>query len=345
MQAASATAEAPANSGPGEQPHGVELSVIIPCFNAEATIATQLEALAAQHWSRRWEVVVSDNGSTDASMEIVRRYAGRLSRLRIVDASHRRRQSHALNVGVRAAAGRLLAFCDADDEVAPGWVAALGDALLEHDYVTGQPCFDKFNTREEADYWSPLWAGGIYAKWKFLPGTGAGNIGVRRSAHEAVGGFDENLPRFADSDYSWRLQLAGYEIHYEPRARYQYRIGRVQPSLPYLFRRGWTAPAANHWTYKKYRCLGVTEDMIVPSYRTRKQSSLRWLRTVRVLPRVLVRAAVKRDAPSVRRWVEGFATQSGEMVGQFLGAFRNPCTSYPPDQVRIKLAFDRKRTP
>jgi len=328
-------------SPPRVEQHGVELSIIIPCFNAEATIAAQLEALAAQQWSRRWEVVVSDNGSTDASMEVVRRYAGRLPGLRIVDASSRRRQSHALNVGIRAAAGRLLAFCDADDEVEPGWVGALGDALLEHDYVTGQPCFDKFNTREETEYWAPLWEGGTYKKSRFLPGTGAGNIGVRRSAHEAVGGFDENLPRFADGDYSWRLQLAGYKIHYEPRARYQYRIGRVKPSLPYLFRRGWTAPAANYWTYKKYRSLGVTKDMIVPSHRTLEQCSGRWLDTVRVLPRVLARAAVKRDAPSLRRWLEGFVLQSGEMVGQLLGALRNPCTPYDPGQARISLAFDR----
>jgi glycosyltransferase involved in cell wall biosynthesis len=326
----------------GEQ-DSVELSVIIPCFNAEATIAVQLEALAAQQWSRRWEVVVSDNGSTDRSMDVVRRYAGRLPGLRIVNASRRRNPSHARNVAIRAAAGRLLALCDADDEVEPGWVAALGDALLEHDYVAGQPCFDKFNTREENDYWAPLWEGGIYKKSRFLPGTGAGNIGVRRSAHDAVGGFDETLPRFMDADYSWRLQLAGYRIHFAPKARYQYRIGRVKPSLPYQFRRGWTAPAASYWTYKKYRSLGVTKDMIIPSYRTMKQSSLRWLRTVRVLPRVLVRAAVKRDVPSVGRWLEGFVMQSGEAIGQVVGAMRNPCTPYDPDQVRISLAFDRNQ--
>ena len=67
----------------------MELSVIIPCLNAEATIATQLEALANQHWSKPWEVVVSDNGSTDNSLEIVKSYKDRLPNLRIVDASAR----------------------------------------------------------------------------------------------------------------------------------------------------------------------------------------------------------------------------------------------------------------
>ena len=55
----------------------MELSVIIPCFNAEVTIVVQLEALANQRWSKPWEVIVSDNGSTDNSMEIVKSFMKR----------------------------------------------------------------------------------------------------------------------------------------------------------------------------------------------------------------------------------------------------------------------------
>src|ERR1041385_1887230 len=99
----------------------MELSIIIPCYNAEGTIATQLESLAAQQWSRPWEVVVSDNGTTDRSIEIVRSFQGRIPNLRIVDPSALRRQSFALTPGARAAAGKAFVFCDADDEVAPGW--------------------------------------------------------------------------------------------------------------------------------------------------------------------------------------------------------------------------------
>lgn len=322
----------------------MELSVIIPCLNAEATIATQLDALCAQRWNKTWEVIVADNGCTDKSMEIARRYADRLS-IRIVDASGKRKQSfYARNVAVRAAAADLLAFCDADDEVCPEWVAAMGEALGQHEFVAGHPCFDRFNTPEEDEFFSRLWKDGVYSR-QFLPHAGAGNIGIRRSLHDAIGGFDERLPRFADGDYSWRIQLAGYKIHYEPRARYQYRIGRVNPSLAYLFRRGWTASAADYWTYKKYRSVGVKKDMIIPAYRTVTQSSLRSFRVAKALPRTLARAVVKRDAQSIRRWLEALATQSGEMVGQFLGAVRNPCAPYPRDQMRIRLTFDRKSTP
>jgi glycosyltransferase involved in cell wall biosynthesis len=318
----------------------MELSVIIPCFNAEATIATQLEALANQHWSRPWEVIVSDNGSTDNSMEIVKSYKDHLPNLRIVDSSDRRRQSHALNVGVRASAGKSLAFCDADDQVAPGWVAEIGEALSQYDAVHGQMCFDKFNSPEQAEHMSRLWKDGLYRE-QFLPHAGAGNIGVKRSAHEAIGGFDECLPRFADGDYSWRLQLEGYNLYYVPKAIYQYRMGRVTPSLTYLFRRGWTAPAADYWLYKKYRALGVTKDMILPPHRSFKRSLISWLCLLKNMPYACLRSRETRAT-----WLQNFAGKTGEVVGQFQGRLMNPCKPYFPvgkNLVRIPLSCSKNQ--
>src|ERR1700756_5684791 len=99
----------------------MKLSVIIPCYNVGDNIAAQLEALAGQQWSEPWEVIVADNGSTDNSLQVVRECARRLPELRIIDASGKAGAAHARNVGARAATGDYLAFCDADDEVAPGW--------------------------------------------------------------------------------------------------------------------------------------------------------------------------------------------------------------------------------
>jgi glycosyltransferase involved in cell wall biosynthesis len=96
----------------------MKLSVIIPCLNGAATIATQLAALARQQWDQPWEIVVADNGSTDESVGIVERYRGRLQNLRVADASARR--GRALNVGAKEATGDALVFCDVDDEVAAG---------------------------------------------------------------------------------------------------------------------------------------------------------------------------------------------------------------------------------
>src|SRR5437763_781538 len=113
----------------------LKLSVVIPCLNAAATLGVQLAALAAQGWEGDWEVVVADNGSTDGSQAVAESYRSRLRGLKLVDASDRRGQAHARNLGAAAATGDAYFFCDADDEVAPGWLAALAGEIAKHDFV------------------------------------------------------------------------------------------------------------------------------------------------------------------------------------------------------------------
>ena len=195
----------------------MKLSVIIPCFNAASTIAVQLEALAKQRWHEPWEVVVADNGSTDESVTIVERYKARIPNLRVADASARRGQPYALNVGAMAATGEALAFCDADDEVAPGWVAAIGEALSKYDFVAcridganvNAPWLEKISRNH------PQRTGLQKASYPpYLPHAGGGTLGVKRSLHEAIGGFDESLPYLHDTDYCFSLQLAGVKLRF-----------------------------------------------------------------------------------------------------------------------------------
>jgi len=93
------------------------VSVVIPALNVADTIGDQLDALAHQTYAGAWEVVVSDNGSTDATRERVEVWRDRLPHLRIVDSSRRRGVSPARNVGVEAARGDLVLICDGDDVV------------------------------------------------------------------------------------------------------------------------------------------------------------------------------------------------------------------------------------
>lgn len=93
----------------------MKLSVVIACYNGADLIAHQLRALANQAYSGPWEVIVSDNGSTDDSPRIVREFAETMDNLRLVDASDRRSRAHARNVGVAAASGEAVLFLDQDD--------------------------------------------------------------------------------------------------------------------------------------------------------------------------------------------------------------------------------------
>src|SRR5436309_9736329 len=103
----------------------VDVTVAIPMRNAAATIAEQLEALVDQDFTGEWEVVVADNGSTDDSRDIVRRFADRLPDLRVLDASQAVGAAHARNVALREARGDVFVVTDADDVVDRGWVTAM----------------------------------------------------------------------------------------------------------------------------------------------------------------------------------------------------------------------------
>lgn len=96
------------------------VSVIIPVRNGAHEISDQLEALCAQT-DPNFELIVSDNGSTDNLKEVLSRYEGRLN-LRHVDASAQRGVAYARNAGARASASDYVMVCDADDMVSPQWV-------------------------------------------------------------------------------------------------------------------------------------------------------------------------------------------------------------------------------
>jgi GT2 family glycosyltransferase len=282
----------------------LKLSVVIPCLNAAATLGVQLEALAAQSWEGDWEVIVADNGSTDASRAIVASFRSRLPGLRVVDASTRRGQAHARNVGAAAATGDAFLFCDADDEVAPGWLAALGRALGEHDLVACRYDTDKLNPEwVRQTHLNPQKDGlTAYDYPPYLPHAGGGGLAVRRHVHEAVGGFDESLPALEDTDYCWRIQRAGYDFVFAPDAVVHIRH-KADPGS--IFRQGRTYGRYNVFIYKKYRPLGMPRLGWLPGV-------LRWGTLILRTPLLLL------DRKNRARWL----WQLGWRIGRLEGCFR-----------------------
>jgi glycosyltransferase involved in cell wall biosynthesis len=255
----------------------MKLSVIIPCLNGADTVAVQLEALAQQQWSEPWEVVFVDNGSTDNTLAIVRSYQERMSYLRIIDASARRGTPYALNIGVRAARGEAFVIVDADDEVAPGWVAAIGDALAEYEFVASRFDVEKLNSGwvlESRGH--PQKDGLMDYTPPFLPSAGCCGLGARRALHDAIGGFDESMPVVFEADYCFRAQLAGFSLHFIPEALVHIRH---RSSLRGIYRQARRWAEYNVLLYKRYRPLG----MPALSWRDNLRP---WVRLLRLLPQV-----------------------------------------------------------
>lgn len=94
------------------------VSVIVPTFNRAALLPRALDSVAAQTFTD-WEILLVDDGSTDATPWVAERYRARLGqRLRFIAGAHHG-PCRARNRGIEAASGEFVAFLDSDDEFAP----------------------------------------------------------------------------------------------------------------------------------------------------------------------------------------------------------------------------------
>ncbi|UBF23592.1 glycosyltransferase family 2 protein [Kovacikia minuta CCNUW1] len=210
----------------------MKLSVILPCYNGEDTLAVQLEALANQQWSGSWELIFVNNGSTDQSVEIAESYRDRFPELRIVNAytppGPRLGVPHSYNVGIKAATGDAFVFCESDDEVGYGWLMAMGQALLEHEFIAARIDYRKLNqpwlwTMDSDAYHQETELAPCPVP-PHLPYARGCTFGMRRSVYEELGELNTGFPCSVDTEYCWRAHQAGIPIRLVPEAVIHYRL-------------------------------------------------------------------------------------------------------------------------
>lgn len=200
------------------RPERIDVSVVMPVRNGMPYLAQQLAALARQTYRGRWEVLISDNGSTDDSAEAIRAVADQVP-VRVIDSSDAPGAAGARAKAARAAEGRLLLFVDADDVAADDWVQRMAEALEKYEAVGGHIDDVSLNTGPVATWRPPLTPGELPRPFGLLPHALAGNCGLRRDVYEQIGGFDPSFNYAAEeTDLFWRVQLAGYTLGYAPDA-------------------------------------------------------------------------------------------------------------------------------
>jgi glycosyltransferase involved in cell wall biosynthesis len=230
------------------KPH---LSVIIPCLNVEPVLPVQLEALAGQYCPDPWEVIIADNGSVDRTRDIAESFRRRFSALNVVSVERRGRH-HACNAGTRLARGKFLVFVDADDEVAPGFLAAMHRGLENHEFVGGSTEHRRLNPAVFANVTSAR-SGGLEPGVGFYPFVGGANMGVSRRVFEMLGGF-ASKPYCEDVDFSWRAQLSGVYPVFLPEAVVYYR---QRYSLREMFQQHRRYGAASALLYRDFAASGM----------------------------------------------------------------------------------------
>lgn len=226
-----------------------ELSIVIAAFNAAATIGDQLSAIERQDVPFAFEVLVCDNGSTDATSETASRWVGRIPGMRLIDASARRGPGAARNIGVAQARGKLIAFCDADDVVGETWLAELHAALQRAYFVAARIEHRRLNSLFSTSLREAEGITFIIPSLPQYPMVGAGHMGVHKSAFEEVGGFDESMRTAEDLDLSWRLQLAGHALVEAPDAVVHVRY---RETLLGIYKQAYDDGSAQRQLHHKY---------------------------------------------------------------------------------------------
>ena len=182
------------------------VSFVVPVRNDAVRLETCLRSIALNsHGSHQIEVIVVDNGSTDDSVAVARRCGAEV--LSIENA----RVAELRNRGAQLAHADVLAFIDADNEIAAGWVyAALECLRLPNTAVVGalyQPPVDGTWVQRTYGHLRGIPNGQHDADW-----LGSGNLAVSRAAFESVGGFDTSLETCEDVDFCHRIRARGLRV-------------------------------------------------------------------------------------------------------------------------------------
>jgi glycosyltransferase involved in cell wall biosynthesis len=192
-------------------PEDPDVSVVIATRNGGLTLGAQLEALIEQRVDGHFEVIVADNGSTDDTVDVASTHMDRLD-LRVVDASACLGSAFARNVGTAVARAPRIVFIDDDDVIAPGYLAAMGDALDRFEFVAARIDNHTLNPAWRAKMREVDSIEGLRGD-EFHWAAGCA-LGVTRRAFDVIRGFDPRLTVAGeDVDFCLRMHEAGVELH------------------------------------------------------------------------------------------------------------------------------------
>ena len=206
---------------------GLGISVVVPAYNRALLIGATLDAILAQDTPAA-EIIVVDDGSTDTTPDVLVKYQTRIRVIRVPNGG----DLAARNVGLHAASGPLVAFCDSDDLWRPGFLAAMAElwrhtpgliAAYSNFQAIRDDVWEDHTKFEDAPpgFWEnlqPLGPGfGVFTQpiaarllgfQPFFPSA----MVVNRAAFLNTGGWDEAVSRVVGTDFATTLRVAEHPI-------------------------------------------------------------------------------------------------------------------------------------
>ncbi|MCU0920640.1 MAG: glycosyltransferase [Burkholderiaceae bacterium] len=209
------------------------VSVVIPAYNAAWCVAKAVDSVLVQDFSP-FELIVVDDGSTDATAEVLMAYGDRLRLVRQANGG----LSNARNAGIRTARGEWVAFLDADDWWLPGKLSqqvAMMRQRPELGFCSTAARVEDPDGRLVNLWRCACWEGTflvhLFGSNADVAGSGSA-VMARRSLFERTGGFDESLSSLEDIDMWMRLAaVADYACIDDPLAVILKRPGSMSRNL------------------------------------------------------------------------------------------------------------------
>jgi glycosyltransferase involved in cell wall biosynthesis len=187
----------------------MNVSVVIPAYNAADTIADTLESLLAQT-HRGWDAIVVDDGSRDATATVVEAFTKRDARIRMVRQANAG-EAGARNTGIEAARHDWLLFLDSDDWIAPTFLERMTSVLAADPGLDAVHCayvrVAADGTQVRDDYEPP--SGDMFAVWARRAAFPPLACVVRKVLVDSVGRFDPTLQKSPDWDLWQRIARTG----------------------------------------------------------------------------------------------------------------------------------------
>ncbi|MCB2153940.1 glycosyltransferase [bacterium] len=193
-------------------------SVIVPAFNAAATIAETIESVQAQTYTN-WEMVITDDGSSDETPAIVREFAAADDRIRLLQFEENTGlAARARNNSMQHARGEFFAFLDADDVWVPEKLEKQIAYLLDHPDIDAITCwYYVFGDAERVrQYNNMMWrfsSESVTVDQVLQQSLNTDTIVMRRHCFEQLGGMIESSSLRFGEDYEYFIRLVvGFHV-------------------------------------------------------------------------------------------------------------------------------------
>ncbi len=223
-----------------------DTSFVVIAYNEERAIRSCLASIQAQQGSANAEIIVVDDGSTDATVEIVRRERESDSRIRLLALGVNRGRGYARATGIAHARAQEIATVDGDVVLPPDWLDRCRSALAHHDAVSAVAVPDG-----DVSF--------LHRHFRLVPRArphtvlvAGGNALYRRSVFEQVA-FDDRLTEGEDVALNHAMMAAGLRTARVPDLLVEHRESKgFAESLRWLYQSGKGAARQFH-RYRQVR--------------------------------------------------------------------------------------------